>query len=183
MPFKSCLLLFSILLVSSIGRADRYKVFNSTISFVSNAPLEIISAKSTELRGVIDAEKKQFGFKVNMNSFKGFNSPLQLEHYNENYIESNKYPEARFFGSILDDFNTSKVGTYQLRVKGQFTLHGITKEKIFLSTLFVLKDGKMKIRSEIELKLDDFGIEIPQIVNHKIAETIKISIDCDLRKI
>ena len=80
-----------------------YKVTNGSISFRSDAPLELIKAQSNELKGLFIPDKKQFAFIINIKSFKGFNSPLQQEHFNENYLESNKFPVASFEGKIIEE--------------------------------------------------------------------------------
>jgi hypothetical protein len=81
------------------------------ISFQSDAPYELIKASSNHLSGALDLSKKEFAFKVRMETFEGFNSALQREHFNENYMESNKYPEARFTGKIIEDVNYNEDGT------------------------------------------------------------------------
>ena len=100
-------------------------IFNtskSIISFSSDAPLELITAKSSELNGAIETETKQFAFSVKVNSFKGFNSGFQKEHFNENYLESDKYPDATFKGKIIEDVDFTKNGVSDVRAKGILTV-------------------------------------------------------------
>lgn len=89
-------ILISQLLNSSLPAqgGNLFSATSGTISFQSDAPFELIKARSKEVKGLLDITKKTFAFKVRMESFEGFNSPLQREHFNENYMESNKYPNA-----------------------------------------------------------------------------------------
>jgi polyisoprenoid-binding protein YceI len=107
-----------------------YSVSNGSIAFRSDAVLELIKANSNELKGVVDISKKQFAFKIKVSSFNGFNSPLQKEHFNENYLETDKFPFASFEGKIIEDIDLSIDGTYNIRAKGNLTVHGITQERI-----------------------------------------------------
>src|SRR3954469_16830682 len=90
-------LLTTIMFVhASFMQTSIYQTVNGIIYFRSEAPLELIRASSDQLIGAIDLDKKIFNFKILMRSFEGFNNPLQKEHFNENYVESDKYPEASF---------------------------------------------------------------------------------------
>ena len=82
------------------GRSQLASTNSGTISFRSDAPLELITADSKEMKGRLDVKRRLFAFSVKMNSFRGFNSPLQREHFNENYVESDKFPKATFAGII-----------------------------------------------------------------------------------
>lgn len=154
---------------------------NGQVKFTSNAPLEVIVANSNELKGAVDIEKKTFAFSIKMNTFEGFNTPLQREHFNENYLETNKFPTASFTGKIIEDINLSVSGQYTIRAKGKFTIHGISQERIIKST--VKTDGdKISIKSEFSVLLAEHDIAIPKIVYQKIAEEIEVLIDIELIK-
>lgn len=156
-----------------------FKTENGRISFTSEAPLELIQAESESLRGVLDLEKKQFAFSVNMKSFSGFNSPLQQEHFNENYLETNAFPKAIFTGRIIDNIDMSSPGTYQVRTKGKLTVHGISQERIIKGSL-VISEQKITISSNFSVLLKEHNISIPKIVYQKIAEQINISLTAEL---
>jgi hypothetical protein len=159
------------------------KIFSITsgkIAFQSDAPYELIKASSDALVGLIDISKKTFAFKVRMQTFEGFNSALQKEHFNENYIESNKYPEATFSGKIIEDIDFTKDGTYTVRAKGNFTLHGIPQERIIKSDL-TIKEGKMSVKSTFTVQLSDHNIPIPKVVKDKLATEIKVDVACQLQ--
>ena len=151
------------------------------INFKSDAPLEMISAQSDQLRGVINPEKKTFAFKVFINSFKGFNSGLQREHFNENYLESEQFQEATFSGKIVENINLLADGHYEVRAKGVLTIHGVEQERIIQSSVTV-KDQKIYVESSFSLELSEFNIKIPKVVHQKIASVIDVSISAELKK-
>ena len=162
-------------------RVQDYKVSTGSISFKSDAPLELIKAQSKELKGIIVTEKKQFAFIVNIKSFKGFNSPLQQEHFNENYLQSNKFPTASFEGKIIEDIDFAKDGVYSVRTKGNLTVHGVVQERIIKSDL-TIKNSNISIRSTFTVLLADHDIPIPKVVYEKLASEIKVEVKADLIK-
>lgn len=145
----------------------------------SNAPLEIIEARSTRLRGVVDPGNQNFAWTVDVNSFEGFNSPLQREHFNENYMETSKYPNATFTGKIIEKINFEQDGSYPVRAKGKLTIHGVEQERIIKGTLEI-KGRKIRIEAMFSVPLTDHNITIPKIVHQKIAEEIVVNVEADL---
>jgi hypothetical protein len=150
-----------------------------SIRFRSDAPLELINATSKELKGAVDTEKKSFAFRIRINSFEGFNSPLQKEHFNENYLESVKIPEALFSGKIIEDVDLTVPGKYTIRAKGILTIHGVARERIIKSEVEV-KKGLMQIISSFTVLLSDHNIPIPRVVKEKLANEIKVEIMAEL---
>lgn len=155
--------------------ATVFTATNGTVKFVSKAPLETIKAESARLGGVIDISKKTFAFTVPFKTFEGFNDPLQKEHFNENYVESDKFPNATFKGKIIEDVDLSATGTYQVRTKGILSIHGKDKEMIIKSTM-VVKEGQIAIDSDFNITLEDHNIKIPNIVSQKIAKVIAVTV-------
>jgi polyisoprenoid-binding protein YceI len=153
----------------------RYEVSNGSITFWSDAPLELIKASSTQLRGIFNAADKLFAFTVNINSFKGFNSALQQEHFNENYLESNRYPRANFEGKIIEDVDLKKDGFYSIRAKGNLNIHGVIQERIIKCEL-VIKNKMVTIKSNFTVLLADHNITIPKVVHEKLASEIKVEV-------
>ncbi len=151
------------------------------IDFTSDAPLELIKASSTKLTGVLDTDTRQFFFKAKIKSFKGFNSALQQEHFNENYMESDKYPKASFKGRIIEDIDFASPGIYKVRAKGKLTIHGISQRRIIRCTLKVGRSG-LSITSNFNVPLEEHEITIPSIVNQKIASEIRVKISAVLNK-
>lgn len=155
--------------------SDRYYVTSATVKFRSEAALEIITAESKSIQGIVDIRKKTFAFSILNGSFNGFNSTLQREHFNENYLESEKFPTTVFKGKIIEDVDFSKTGTYDIRAKGVFVLHGITREKIIHSNV-TISDGGFNIDSRFIIKLSDFDIKVPKVVHEKVAEEILVEV-------
>ncbi len=101
-----------------------YRTQTGNITFRSEAPLEIITAASNQLEGLLDHKLMTFAFVVPIISFKGFNNGLQQQHFYENYLEASRYPESSFTGKIIETVDLTKPGTYNVRAKGQLTIHG-----------------------------------------------------------
>jgi len=157
-----------------------YTGVTGTVDFTSDAPMELIKANSKKMSGAINTADKSFLFNIQMTSFQGFNSDLQRIHFNENYIESSKYPTSKFEGKIIEDIDFSKPGTYTVRAKGNLIIHGVSQQRIIKSTIVITKDG-MKIKSQFTVPLTDHKIQIPAVVAQKIAQEIYISINIDLK--
>lgn len=158
-----------------------YLVKKSQVAFHSNAKLELLKASSSQLKGAIDAEKRIFAFSVEMKSFDGFNSPLQKEHFHENYMESDKYPTASFSGHIIEEDDFTKDGIYNIRAKGKFTVHGISQERILQGGLTV-KNGVIKLVCQFTVFLSEHDIKIPRIVHEKLASEINVSVNAEFVK-
>jgi hypothetical protein len=172
---KGCWATLCALLWMQAASAQILVVESGSVSFFSKAPKELIEARSADLKGGVDATKGTFFFKVGIASFKGFNSPLQQQHFNENYMESSAHPHATYNGKIIDALDLSKEGTYPVRTKGKFTVHGVTVERIVPATVTV-KGGKATLRSEFTVPLIDHRIKIPRVVYDKLAPEIAVTV-------
>lgn len=151
------------------------------VSFLSDAALEDIRAQSDELKGIIDTDNRTFAFSVEISSFKGFNSPLQRIHFNENYLESEKYPTANFTGKFIENYDLTVPGTYEIRVKGKLSIHGVEKERILKGSITVT-DREIRVTSAFTLLLKEHDIRIPRLVHQKIAELISIEVAATLKR-
>lgn len=178
---KPLILLFLLVLTSSNVNAPTllFTVSSGTITFRSDAPVELIKASSNQLKGIFNAERKQFAFTINVNTFKGFNSPLQQEHFNENYLETDKYPRASFEGKIIEDIDLHTDGIYNIRAKGNLTVHGVVQERIIKCDINI-KNGVVSIKSNFTVLLADHNITIPKVVHEKLASEIKVEVKTDL---
>lgn len=163
---------------------DTLQVFtiNGQVHFKSDAPLELIEAESDALKGLIDFYNQTFAFTIPVNSFKGFNSALQKEHFNENYMESDQYPRATFAGKMIEKVDISQPGEYIVRAKGKLTIHGVEQERIIRATIRVVGES-ISIQAAFSVLLQEHNITIPKVVQHKIAEEIFVDIRANgLRK-
>ena len=176
---RVCVLVLIVFVHLDFAQTSIYQTVNGTISFRSEAPLELIKASSDQLIGAIDIDKKNFTFKILMRSFQGFNSPLQKEHFNENYVESDKFPEASFKGKIIEDQDLTVNGTYELRAKGILTIHGVSQERIIKSDVTV-KNKIVTLKSSFSVLLSDYNIPIPKVVYQKLANEIKVDVNATL---
>lgn len=129
---------------------------------------------------VLDAEKRTFAFSVPIPSFEGFNSPLQRDHFNENYLESDKIPKVFFKGKIIENVKIELLGTYTLPVKGLMQIHDIEKEIIIKAKIISSTGGEITITSSFSVLLKDFNINIPTVVNQKIASEILVDVKTDM---
>lgn len=172
-------LVMLVFVLTGFTQTSIYQTVNGTITFRSEAPLELINASSDQLIGAIDIDKKNFTFKILMRSFQGFNSPLQKEHFNENYVESDKFPEASFKGKIIEDQDLTVDGTYELRAKGILTIHGVSQERIIKSNVTV-NNKTITLKSSFSVLLSDHNIPIPKVVYQKLANEIKVDVNATL---
>jgi polyisoprenoid-binding protein YceI len=150
---------------------------SAEVSFVSNASLEVIKARSTRVQGLIDPSTNQFAFVIPVSSFEGFNSALQRQHFNENYMESERYPKAAFSGKLIERINFSRDTSYQVRAKGELEVHGVKQVRIIKGTL-TIRGREVRIETVFTIPLSDHDISIPQIVSQKIATEIDVVFQC-----
>lgn len=155
---------------------------NGEIRIKSDAPLEMIEASSRQLKGVIDITGRSFSFSINTRSIQGFNSPLQQEHFYENYMETSKYPVSTFKGKIIEQIDLSVDGNYQLRAKGLLNVHGVEQERIIKADVKV-KGELITVTSSFTVPLSDHNITIPKIVYQKIAEEILVSVTANFTRV
>lgn len=176
-------LLSTFILIITVYSLDAQKIYigsNGTINFTSDAPLELIEASTDQLAGIINLDDRSFLFNVPMNTFQGFNSKLQQTHFNENYMESSKYPKATFEGKIIEEIDFTKPGTYSVRGKGTFLVHGVDDSRI-IKTEMIIKPNSIEISANFTVFLEDHDISIPSVVNQKIAEEIEVEINIVLK--
>ncbi len=152
---------------------------NGQADFLSDAPLEMIKASTKSLSGVINISDRSFTFLIPTKTFEGFNSSLQKVHFNEDYMETEIYPNSTFKGKIIEEIDLSKPGEYKIRAKGKMNIHGIENDRIVRCDLTVT-ENKIDVKADFTVFLADHNITIPSIVNKKIAEEIKLSISLTL---
>ena len=169
---KTIFTLFALSLLTIRVTAQIYTAQGTETSFFSKAPLEDISAVNRKIGVVLNTATGDVAVKMQMSDFS-FPNKLMQEHFNENYLESDKYPTATFRGKIQEPVDFSKPGNYPVTVKGTFELHGVKKERTLPGTLNV-QPGKIALTSEFTVALADHRIDIPKLVFQKIAEVISV---------
>jgi YceI-like domain len=170
------------LLLLTAGNLNAQKYFTKTgkISFFSKTSMENIEAHNKSVTCVVDTKSGAVAFSVLMKGFE-FEKALMQDHFNENYVESSKYPKAEFKGTITNnsDVNYTQDGVYTTKVKGKMTLHGVTKD-VETTGKITVKGGKVIATSDFVLLLSDYKITIPSVVKDNISNSIKIMVDCTL---
>jgi polyisoprenoid-binding protein YceI len=161
--------------------AQTYLAKNVSVRIFSAATIENIEANTTIASCAFNAKSNKIIMKVPIKAFK-FEKALMQEHFNENYLESEKYPTAQFEGVMLDMPNMYNSGDYTIRLKGRLTLHGVTIEREVSAKLNV-KDGDVKGTAVFKIKCKDYKIPIPKVVAKNIAEEIEISVVAEFKMI
>ncbi len=161
----------------------KYLTDVGNIVFYSHAALEDITAENKEVASVIDGATGEIAVILKMTAFL-FEKGLMQEHFNENYVESEKFPKATFRGSILnnEDVDYTTTGVYQVQVEGKLTIHGVTNKVSARGTLEVHFEGIIA-KTSFMLNPEDYGIKIPRVVRKNIAENMEIRINLDHRPI
>ena len=177
---RKALLIFWCMLTAATD-SGYYFTDRGQITFRSEASQELIKASSANLRGVLDPSKRTFVFRVSMRTFHGFNSALQREHFNEKYLETEKFPEASFQGKIIEDIDLTIDGNYEIRAKGKLTVHGVESERIIKCQVKV-KPESISVESHFTILLSEHNIKIPKVVHEKIANEISVEVKGELKK-
>jgi len=174
-------LLFSFLTilflqVDTLNAQTRYMDRAGKASFFSKAPLENIEAHNDQVLSLLDVEKGEVAVSMLMKGFQ-FEKALMQEHFNEKYIESDKFPKATFKGKIKDisKLDLTKDGNYVVDVVGEVTIHGET-QPLETKVDFTVKGGQVNANSTFKLRVKDFKITIPTLVIKNIAEEVEVKI-------
>ena len=156
-----------------------FKTNTGNINFFSHTSVEDIEADNHKVKTAFDASSGKIQFSALIKDFE-FEKALMQEHFNENYMNSTKYPKSTFSGTI-DNMNAVKIGTdgtYTSTVSGKLTIKDVTKDVSTTGT-FTVKGGVVNAKATFQLNPTDYNIEIPRVVSKKISQDIKVSIDAD----
>ena len=167
---KFHLLFLTCSCLTTLGQ--KLSVEKSLITFFSDAAIEDISAKNTKTNSIFDLETGEIAFSIPIKEFK-FAKSLMQEHFNEKYMESDKFKSATFEGKIMG-YDAKSTGPQSAKALGKMTIHGVTKE--IPGTIEISKD-KALIKSKFNVKLEDYSIPRPQILWQNIAEAVEVSVD------
>lgn len=176
------LIILVLMVHAFVPLASGQKYYSKTgrISFVSDAPLEKIEAANSNAMIVMDATNGAIECAVLIKGFQ-FAKALMQEHFNENYMESHLFPKGLFKGTITNirEINLVRDATYKASIKGDLTLHGVTRPMVVSGDIMV-KAGKIAVSSTFDFLVADFGIEIPKVVRDNVAEKVKVTVHADL---
>lgn len=158
---------------------NRFKTTEGEIQFNSSTPLEDIDALNKEVNAIIDLESGNFAVVMLVKDFS-FERKLMQEHFNENYLESDKFPKATFSGIIENlEFDNINDATSERKINGKITIHGITR-KLNTKVQLRKKDNGIIMNSSFVIRPEDHGIEVPKIVFNKIAREVDVSVKLHL---
>ena len=160
---------------------DRFYTKTGKIFFeCTKSPLEKIEATNKSSTCVLDIKTGSLQFAVLMKGFE-FKRALMQEHFNENYVESSKFPKSDFRGQIInnDEINYTKDGEYNTKVKGKLQIHGQAKDVEAMGKI-TIRNGAILANATFYILLSDYNIRIPSIVSDKVADKVNILIDCNL---
>ena len=172
-------MLFSLIFVAgmqvSFAQSEKYFTRNAIIKFTSEAPLEKINSTNKVSNCILNTQTGDLAFKVVVKSFE-FDKQGMYDHFNNTYLESDKFPNATFQGKITSPIDYKKEGKYEVTVEGKLTLHGITKE-VKQKGVVEISAGKITATSKFNVKLSDYGIIVPNDYLKKISNSVDIDIN------
>lgn len=165
--------------VSLESAAQLYVGEKSNISFFSETKLENIDATNTLAKPVFNSKNGAFAIKALQTDFV-FKSSFMQEHYNENYMESEKFPYATFTGKVNEQIDYTKNGKYNVTVTGNLDMHGVSVPRTINGTIEVKDGGVLIMGSKFDVKVADHHIKVPSLYIEKIAEVIQVSFNAEL---
>jgi len=172
---KQYLLLSAFLVLNLCVSAQNqlYSIKTSEFSFFSKTPIEDIEAKNTKASSIINTANRELVVRIPITQFQ-FRNRLMQQHFNENYMESEKFPYATFKGKINEMISFSKSGVYEVSASGTLNIHGVDQERTIKGKLTIAEDT-LNLDTRFDVMLIDHKIDIPKLVFKKIAEKIAVS--------
>lgn len=152
----------------------------ASVSFYSDAPIEDIKARSTKAEMALDPASRSVYCKIPIRSFS-FRKKLMQEHFNEKYLESDRYPYAEFSGRIMETVDLLKAGNYEVTVQGRLTIHNVPKDYTIRAMLNTT-GGIIRASARFNVKLADHHIRIPTLLAQRIAEIVEVSLEAAFPK-
>lgn len=158
-------------------QAQKYYTKNGTISFFSKTNMEDIKAENNQVMSVLNVQTGELQFSLLVKGFH-FEKALMEEHFNENYLESEKFPKSTFKGLITDiaKVNFLKDGNYPVNINGDLNMHGVSNKINVAGTIYI-KEGAITGKSVFKLVMTDYKVIIPKLVENNISKTIEITVD------
>lgn len=170
---RSIVSVILLLLAGYIQAQTLYGTSTGEVSFYSDTPLETIEAINKKTGSIINATSRELAVQMKITDFI-FPNKLMQEHFNENYLESEKYPTASFKGKIKETVDISTAGTYPVTAEGTLTIQGVTKP-VTVKGSIVSSGNELKLDFKFQVRPEDYQIEVPSLVITKIAEEIDVT--------
>ncbi len=166
-----------LITIGALKAQNKYITKDGQISFFSGAPLEDIEAHNKQVVSILDLETGEVAVSMLMKAFE-FEKSLMQEHFNENYVESDKYPKAQFTGKLQPAEAVKQLGSepQRIAVMGELTIHGVTQK---LNTMVEMSTvgGVIHVVGKFRVKVADHDIEVPSVVARNIAEIVEVSLN------
>lgn len=177
---KQTILTFTIicLLQTVFAQGEKYFTRNAAVTFTSVAPVEKIISSNKVANCILNTQTGDLALKVVVKSFE-FDKQAMADHFNNDYLNSDKFPNATFDGKITTPVNYTKNGKYEVVVEGKLTIHGITKPVKQSGTIEV-NASKITAKSKFTIKLSDYGIIVPNDYLKKISNTVDIEVNASM---
>jgi polyisoprenoid-binding protein YceI len=175
---KLALSLLVVVGLSANAQMFKNKKDAGSVHFLSKSPLEDIEATNKNPIAAYKPETGDMQFAVVMTQFK-FKAALMEEHFNENYVESEKFPQAIFKGKVNEKVDLSKDGENKVTVTGKMTLHGVTKDVTAEGTI-TKKGEELVVASKFKIKVADYNIKVPSLYVQNIAEVVDVTVNIGL---
>lgn len=165
-----------VLAIRLTGNANCQKLVSEqgTVSFFSDAALEDIAAVNKKAMSIFNMSTGDIVFSIPVSEFR-FEQSLMEEHFNEKYMDTEKYPKSTFQGKILN-LNTTVSEAQEVRAIGKLSIHGVSHEVEIPGTAQRV-NNKWQLKSKFPVRLQDYNVEIPQLLWQKIAETVEVTVD------
>lgn len=176
--FPFCLI--ALLSIPTVLQAQKYFTRNGHAYFMSHTDAIDIDGNNHKVMAILDTQTSELVFGVLIKAFT-FTLATAEEHFNESYMESNQFPKAKFSGKIIkpNDLDYSTDGKHTVTVAGQLTIRGVTKE-IEQEGELEIADGTIHAKSAFQLSIDDYDIEVPKVVEERVAKIVDVTIDVSL---
>ncbi len=172
---KKIILLAFVIATANIASAQIYIAKSCEISFFSSSPLENIEAINKNTKPIINTATGDVQMKIAITGFV-FEKPLMQEHFNENYLESDKFPSAIFKGKINEKIDWTKDGEHKVTITGTFEIHGVKKERT-IDGVVKIKGQEITISSKFNIHIADYNIKVPSLYVKNIAEDVEVKIN------
>jgi hypothetical protein len=174
---KRIVILFTISFFFLAANGQKFMTKNGYIGFFSRTAIEDIKADNNQVAGVLDISTGEIVFQVLIKSFH-FEKALMEEHFNENYMESDKFPKSSFRGKItnLSSVDFTKQGKYDVTVEGDLNMHDVTNKISTKGTIEVVQGG-VNATSKFNIVPEDYKINIPGVVRDNIAKTLEVTVN------
>ncbi len=170
--------IIGLCLLTTVAFGQKRIARNGFSSFVSKTPIETFTARNNQVASILLTDKNKVAFNVIMKSYK-FDKALMEEHFNEKYVESEKFPTAKYKGEIISKHvRFNKVGTYSdVKINGKMIFHGVTNPLNVIATITVNENKTITLDSNFRINLEEYSIKVPKVVKEKISKNVKVKVN------